>query len=364
MSRQERRALTRRFDQWAKRADFDGRTDFWGIQAIIARDLVIHGEALVLIHDDATGLRLQVLPPEHLDRAKTTELVAGGYIANGVEFDASGQRVAYLILPDRPTSTFATAAPSVRIPASEVCHVLHPIGPGQVRGLSWLAPTIIPAGELDQLTDALLMGAKMAAMLAGYIKDHSDTGSLEEWNGDIAFEPGAITRLPSNTDITFTSPEQVKEAPGVVRMGLQSLAAALGLPEHLLSGDLTNANYSSLRAGLLPFRARMEQVQHATLVPQLLRPIWQRFIAREVLAGELDVPVDTPADWLFPRQPHVDPQKDMAAIREALDMRLMSRSQAIAELGWNADDIDDEIAADRARETDLGLNDGGTEDAA
>ena len=34
----------------------------------------------------------------------------------------------------------------------------------------------------------------------------------------------------------------------------------------------------------------------------------------------------------------------------------MSRTQAINEMGWNADDLDAEIAADRAREAALGLN--------
>jgi capsid protein len=52
----------------------------------------------------------------------------------------------------------------------------------------------------------------------------------------------------------------------------------------------------------------------------------------------------------------VDPQKDMAAMREALALGLTSRTKAVNELGWNADDLDAEIAADRAREADLGLS--------
>ncbi|MGR3464080.1 phage portal protein [Limimaricola sp.] len=354
VSREQRRAVQRAFDKWAESADHSGRTDFWGLQALMARDLVIYGEALALIHQ-GDGMQLQVLPPDHLDRAKTTLLSTGGYIAHGVEFDAAGRRVAYWILPDRPSSTFTTAAPSIRVSAEDVLHVMHPLGPGQVRGLSWLAPVILTAGELDQLTDALLVSAKVAAMHAGFIKDHGDTGTVE-WDGDTTFEPGALTRLPSHTDITFSSPDQLREAPALVRLNLQAIAAGLGLPEHLLSGDLTNANYSSLRAGLLPFRARMEQVQYATLVPQLLRPVWERWITLEVLAGSLDLPASTAADWRFPRHPQVDPVKDMEAMREALDMGLMSRRQAIDELGWNADDIDEEIAADREREATLGLS--------
>lgn len=60
-------------------------------------------------------------------------------------------------------------------------------------------------------------------------------------------------------------------------------------------------------------------------------------------------------EWYAPRLPAVDPQKDAAAIRELLDMGLMSRRQAAAELGFNVAELDAEIAADREREASLGL---------
>jgi capsid protein len=51
----------------------------------------------------------------------------------------------------------------------------------------------------------------------------------------------------------------------------------------------------------------------------------------------------------------VDPAKDMAAAKEALAMGLTSRKQAVAAQGWNVTELDAEIAADRAREKELGL---------
>lgn len=355
LTREQKRALQRGFDRWAAGADHTGRTDFFGLQPLMAHDLVVHGETLALFRDDGDGLQLQVLPPDHLDWTKTAMLRDGGYIANGVEHDRQGRRVAYWILPERPTSPSAGAAPSVRIAAAEVLHVFHPLGPGQVRGVSWLAPAVLAASEVEQWSEALLVSAKVAALHAAFIRDTNDM-SPDGLDGETTWEPGAISRLPIGTDITFTSPDQVKDAPDLMRMNLQKLAAALGLPEHLLSGDLSKANYSSLRAGLLPFRARIEQVQYATLVPQLFAPVWRRWLALEILSGGLDAPADTHADWIFPRLPQVDPAKDIAAVTEALAAGLMSRSQAISELGWNADDVDESIAADRDRETELGLS--------
>lgn len=356
-----RRAASRAFEVWADGADAAGRTDFWGLQRDVARHLIVDGEALVLIHDDADGIRLQVVAPEQLDEAKTAELGGGRLIVSGVEFDAQGRRVAYWLLPHRPHATFTDYAPPIRFDAADVLHVMRPLGAGQVRGLSWLAPAVLSANELDQLMDALLVGAKTSAMFAGFLTDLNATGGLP-FDGDQAgsimdtgLEPGTLKVLPAGIDVKFSAPDAAKDSPAFLRMNLQALAAALGLPEHLLSGDLTNANYSSLRAGLLPFRARVEQTQYGTLVPQFLRPVWRRWIVAEVLSGRLDLTPDLAAEWIMPRPMQVDPQKDLAAMKEALALGLTSRTKAVNELGWNADDLDEEIAADRARERDLGL---------
>ena len=58
----------------------------------------------------------------------------------------------------------------------------------------------------------------------------------------------------------------------------------------------------------------------------------------------------------MPRPQQVDPAKDLEATEKALALGLTSRTHAINELGWNADDIDEEIQADRDREGELGLN--------
>lgn len=356
VEREERRQLHFAFDRFCEAADYGGRTDFGGLLTQIARDMVVRGEGLAVMHNEADGLQIQVIPPDHLDAAKNETLGSGRQIVQGVEFDASGRRVAYWIFPERPHSVFADHAPAVRVDAAHVLHVFHPIAPGQVRGLSWLAAAVLTANEFDQYRDALLLAAKMGAMNAAFITDASDTGSEDDLFSEPVWEPGAITRLPLGTDVKFSAPEQLKDAPALMRMNLQALAAALGVPEFLLSGDLTGANYSSLRAGLIPFRARIDQVQNNTLVPQVLRPVWRRWLALEILAGRIDAPADTPCDWIMPRPQQVDPAKDLEATEKALALGLTSRTHAINELGWNADDIDEEIQADRAREAELGLS--------
>ena len=169
------------------------------------------------------------------------------------------------------------------------------------------------------------------------------------------FEPGTLKRLPTGIDVKFNTPAQTQEVAAFLRLNLQQLAAGLGLPEHLLSGDLTGANYSSLRAGLLPFRQRVEQLQYGMLVPQLLRPIWRRVVTWAVLSGDLDAPdyEASPRDylaceWLPPAFQQVDPMKHVQADVAEMEAGLTSRRKLVAARGWALEDLDAELPLEAA----------------
>lgn len=350
-----RRALSAIFGDWADVADLDGRTDWYGLQAEVARAMVIDGESFIHVAITDDGPRLRLIPAELVDESMTRELENGAFIVQGVEFDTNGKRVAYWIFPSCPTDQFSTYAPPVRLPAEDVLHVFKPIAAGQVRGISWLAPVILPSNELDQLMDALLVGVKIAAMNAAFLVDLNGNG--EPFEGDpsaISLEPGTVRRLPTGFDVKFNTPAQAREVASFLRLNLQQLAAGLGLPEHLLSGDLTGANYSSLRAGLLPFRQRVEAIQYHVVAQQFLNPIWKQVMTWAALSGAIDAPDffdptarrQWGAEWLPPKPLQVDPLKDTEATVAEIDAGLTSRRKAVAERGWILEDLDSEIAAD------------------
>jgi lambda family phage portal protein len=345
------------FISWGDSADADQRTDFYGLQAEITRALIVDGESFVQLLDTEDGVRLRLLPAELIDESMTAELPNGGYVVNGAEFNASGERTAYRVLPARPAVFFETARPAVRIDARDILHIFKPIGVGQVRGISWLAPIVVPANELDAITDALAVGIKISALHAGFLVDQNNTGGapFEESDMDcVSLEPGVVRRLPAGYDIKFSSPQVARETASFLTYNLRMLAAGLGVPEHLLSGDLTGANYSSLRAGLLPFRQRLEQVQYHVLAPQFLTPVWRRVHTYSMLAGEIEA---IPAvEWLPPAWMQVDPAKQAEADASELAAGLTSRAKLVAARGWNVADLDKEIQADRERERELGLS--------
>lgn len=353
---------------WANRADAEGRTNLYGLQASMARDLVIDGEAFAVLETGAEGLRIRRVPAEMVNEADTRELADGGYVVAGVEFDASGRRVAYHVLPDRPTSVFASVGPSVRVPTERVLHVMQPLGPGQVRGVSWLAPVLLKLAELDALEDALLVGAKVAALHAGFLIDQNGTGSLPvegDQRGSVlesGLEPGTLRFLPQGYDIKFSTPQHAQQTAEFVSHQIRAVAAGLGVPAHLVSGDLRDANYGSLRAGMIAFRQRLEAIQFNCLIPQFCAPVFERAVTSLILSGELAAPdferdpaAHLAAEHYPPAMPWLDPAKDVKATIDAIDAKLMSRRQAVAERGYSVEALDREIAADRARESALNL---------
>jgi len=122
----QRPTLDAAFDSFAAEADAEGRTDLRGLVAQMVRACVIDGEAFTMIEEDADGLRVRLIPAEMVDESLTRELAGGGYIVAGIEFDARGRRVAYHVLPHRPTDHFPTAAQPVRIPAGGMLHLTCP----------------------------------------------------------------------------------------------------------------------------------------------------------------------------------------------------------------------------------------------
>ncbi|WP_161555838.1 phage portal protein [Mangrovicoccus ximenensis] len=348
----EREDLDARFSDWAE------RTGFAALLGEVADALVTDGESLLVMRTtDQGGLRLQHVPAEQLDESYTVELSNGGYIAAGIEYDSDDQPVAYHFRPSRPTDTYTGFRAPVRVEAADVLHVFKRQGAGQTRGLSWFAPVILPLNELSQLQDALQVNAKVQAMLCGFLVDQNATGPNPFDSDDpldVSLEPGVMRVLPQGYDVKFSSPQQMQSGVDLVAVSLRQIASGLQIPEFLLSGDMRGVNYSSARTALVQFRQHVEAAQWTLLVPALNR-IWARWQLLESLRGEISGEPNG-CEWHFPKPQWVDPESDAKATKEMLAMGLISRRMAAAQLGWDIAKIDEEIAADRAREQSLNLD--------
>ena len=175
---------------------------------------------------------------------------------------------------------------------------------------------------LDQYDDAELDRKKTAAMFAGFITKTAPEEQLmgeieatDDSGATVSLEPGTLQVLLPGEDVKFSSPADVGGGYEAFQYRtLLSVSASLGLPYHLVTGDVRQANYSSLRAELVEFRRRVEQLQHGVVAHQLCRPVWARWLETAVLSGALDLPNFArsparyrPVNWIPPRWDWVDP---------------------------------------------------------
>tara|TARA_R110002072_G_scaffold2173_4_gene18038 strand:+ start:2796 stop:4307 length:1512 start_codon:yes stop_codon:yes gene_type:complete len=369
--------LQRLWLAWTDEADAEGLTDFYGQQRRAAREVFIAGEVFFRIrmrraNDGLTvPLQLQMLPSEMLPLEQTGTTANGNAIRQGIEFDRIGRRVAYHFLRRHPGDSTdpGLAGEVVRVPASEVIHVIDPVEGGQLRGVSKLAPAIVKLFLLDQYDDAELDRKKVAAMYAMFVTSPAPENPLapvedEDTPAGVEISPGQIVRLDPGEDVTVGQPADsgATYEPFQYRTLLQ-ISAALGIPYPYLANDMVKGNFSNSRLALIEFRRRVSAWQHSVMVYQLCRPVYARWMDAAVLSGAFTLPGYEAnraglltADWLPTKWDWVDPLKDANAEIAQIEAGLKSRTQAIAERGYDAEQVDREIAAERARERALGLD--------
>jgi len=368
------------WNDWAEEADYDGIYDFYGLQSLVSHALVESGEALVWMKtqprnsDLIVPLQMQVLEGDHLDENYNVTLSSGNGVRMGIEFNKKGKRVAYWLWPEHPGESYGISLNRIRVPANEICHIYRATRPGQKRGTTWLASIIVKMYDYDGYDDAELVRKKGAAMFGGFITEPAGnvtptnpfggTDETDSNNRDIVpIEPGTYPVLPPGMDVRFSEPADVGGNYEVfMKHNERSMAKGLGTTREKFTGDLTDVNFSSIRAGLLDFQRCCKQKQIQVLAHQLCRPIAHIFLNTAILSGALNIS-DYAANkrkyWRIKWRPDawewVDPVKDQLAAQSAVRNGFKSREQVVAEMGGDIEEIDIQIAADNKRSDELGI---------
>ena len=387
-----RKKLQQIWDQHSQECDVGGLTDMYGLQALAFRSMVEGGECFTRKHtvDDDPNLTLplqyQIIESEQLPyylSRPTPETPAGRKVVASIEVDPAkrNKRMAYYFYKEHPGERifYSNALDIIRVPADEVMHLFRPLRPGQMRGFPWLANSLIRLWELDQYDDAELLRKKFAAMLMAFItRTNSDgsafpgaTDAITDVSGqtqiqtqqqhsmdpsiqEAMLEAGTMMDLEVGEDVKFTAPADVGgNYEAFERQMLHRIAAGVGLPYYMLTGDLSQASYGSLRAGMLAFRRLCEQIQFGCFVFQFCRPTWKAMVEAAVLSGQIsakDYAVNKAdylaVDWRTPKWDWIDPEKDLKAEVLAVRAGFKARSQSIHETGEDPDTVSAQIKSD------------------
>ncbi|MFV0346947.1 MAG: phage portal protein, partial [Halodesulfovibrio sp.] len=178
-------------------------------------------------------------------------------------------------------------------------------------------------------------------------------------------EPGSFDVLPVGYSFKEYNPQYPQgEFKTFTSACLTSAAAGLDVSYSALTGDLSGANYSSLRAGALDERETWKDLQQ-WFIDKFVRLVYEDWVSVAVLAqaitiGHTPLRIDRVDQYKRARfQPRrwawVDPAKDANAHRTEQDGLMRSVSESIRESGRDPDEVFDEIAEERRKWDDLGI---------
>lgn len=247
---------------------------------------------------DARTLLLRTIEPEQVTSVGCPGGVEDGWslgVQHLVERDEDGNRigedvqthVAYWV-------RYSSDDPGEAVPASEVEHVRVNVDRVAKRGLSDFVATGEALEGVRKLVRNMREGAAIQAAIAG-IREHSAEKSKVEGFQDAIrtqlthqnpatgrtqkyqlYQPGTI--LDVSKGLTYKPPPWMSQgAPNqavVIQAALRAIGVRWQMPEFLISGDASNANYASILVAGTPFVRWVKRWQ-AFYKERFLRPIWR-----------------------------------------------------------------------------------------
>jgi lambda family phage portal protein len=353
-------AIEMAWKRWGykEHCDVAGRLCFAEIERMAIGAMCESGEVFIrLIRQPFGGgqvpFALQLIESDQLDETYSgASTVAGNEWRMGVEVDKWGRPVQYAFLAKHPGDGPFSGSPGKRhllLPASEVIHLAILERPGQTRGVTWFASAIKRMHHLSGYEEAEVVRARASSALMGFIT--SPEGELdpggEVYDGErvSSFEPGVFKYLQPGESVNVPSldaPDGQFEP--FLRAMLRAVAAGIGCSYESVSRDFSQTNYSSSRLALLEEREHWKTLQDY-MVKNFHQPVYSAWLEMAVMSGALNLPLyEVEPDrfkrvkWVPRAWGWVDPQKEVAAYKEAIRCGFKTLAQVVGEQGGDLDE--------------------------
>jgi capsid protein len=186
-----RARLTAYFQSWADDADANGRTGLWGLQADIARALVICGKAFVQTIMTEAGPKLRLIPPELVDASLTRELSDGANYcslrAGLLPFRQRREQTQYGTLVPQLLRPIWRCVVTFGVPSGKLAAPNFKANTKVYLACEWLSPKPM---QVDPMKDVQATVAELDAGLTSRRKAVAERGwALEDLDEEIAADP-------------------------------------------------------------------------------------------------------------------------------------------------------------------------------
>lgn len=340
------------------------------------------GDALVICRVDSTGVNAQFVSGSHVKTPMTNDPLLkevqdrGNNVRHGIEFDVKGKQVAYFVQVFESGNLIAKF---IRVPAygksskRKVAWMVYgqKISPDHVRGVPEMAQTLEKINKLDRYTEASVGKAEQAAKIT-YAIEHEvfSTGEdvlqqiADRKNNILKTEDGhtlgnglAQTIVETTSNQTFNMPVGAKlkafnseiesNYSDFESANFNKIAAAANVPPEVAL-QMYNSNYSASRAAINGW-GYVVSIDRNDFALDFYIPFFKLWLEVEILSNRIEAPgyikaldsndfmileAYSKCRFIGKNMPHIDPLKEVKAIREMLGNTdenktpLISREQA------------------------------------
>lgn len=278
---------------------------------------------------------------------------------DGIVCDEDGDVVAYKILryhpgDNRPLNV--TLMPD-KVPAENVVHWFQPERPGQLRGVTPLAPALPIFAQLRRFTSATLTAAEVAAMLAGVLElpesmnpgvDGGEAITIETMD-TIEMVRGMLLTVPGGGKVTQFKPEHPTTGyDAFVASKLKEIGRAIQMPYGKLAGDHSAYNYSSGRLDDEGYWKDRE-IERQAIECKVFDPVFYRWLdfarfAIPQIAAFQGRYWELKHCWQYDARPTSDPVKDATGD----EINLTNGTDALCDIAAREGMTEDELLDKRA----------------
>ena len=298
--------------------------------------------------------KLQAMEVDELDSSTITARHKGNRVCGGIEYTPYNKPVGYWF---RQYSIDGITAPEpVYIDAKDVIFYFSKRRPSQLREMSDMTQTLTRIRDANEFMVAEDVKQRVQASIALAVKKVNPTGvgrtsgSLGKTYSRQMFTPGMVTELNAGDEIQLINPQgQATDAATYIKLLQRLVASGQGLSYEAVARDMSGSTYSSTRQNLI--EDGMTYADEVELLVEVIDEIYETFIISAMLAGKISAPdfwnqkeVYFAHKWVKPPKPWIDPAKEAAATKTAMQSGAKTFKQVAAENGADWRDQIDDIA--------------------
>lgn len=347
------------WEEFAENADFTGNHSFDDLVNIAVVSMIVNGESLIkrlTANKQVVPLQLQLIEADLIND-------------NDDNFTDRFQGVNVTPIINRPVSiSVYTNNPMgynfldvwTYIPMRDIVHLKHDDRPGQLRGVSWLATTMLTLRDLGKAQSSELTRMAVASLFVAVIEGGDKSrlpGATERDDSsgimDAHMSPATFYHTREGETVTFSNPTSAVGFKDFTEINLRRVATGLMLPYYAISGDYANVNYSTSRMAETKSFELLNPIRQTTLVDNMMGKISQWFLEAIRLRGINDFGLKTVIPPMI--ETVVDAEKAIKITEAELGLGLISHSEAIRRSGRDPDAVRAQIIEDNkwAQDNDI-----------